>query len=106
MMNSPRLTFLLAPALSLLSLTVAPIARADEKVTFEEHVRPILKVYCLDCHGGGEKLRGGLDLRLQRFALRGGDSGPALVPRDAKNSLLLQRLKAGEMPPGEKKVPA
>lgn len=89
------------------ALTAAPsVVAADETVTFEQHVRPIFKVYCLDCHGGGEKLKGKLDLRLRRFALRGGKSGPALVSGDTAKSRLLLRLKAGEMPPGEKKVPA
>ena len=78
---------------------------ADE-LTFERHVRPIFKAYCLDCHGGGEKLEGNLDLRLARFAAQGGDSGPAMVAGDPASSLLVMRLKAGEMPPTEKKVPA
>jgi hypothetical protein len=81
-------------------------AAAGERLTFEEHVRPILKEFCLDCHGGGESLKGNLDLRLKRFAERGGKSGPALVPGKPDESYLLDRLKAGEMPPGEKKVPA
>jgi hypothetical protein len=81
-------------------------AVADEPLTFEQHVRPILKAYCLNCHGAGEKLKGDLDLRLKRFAEKGGASGPALVPGDAGKSLLLQRMKSGEMPTTEKKVPA
>src|SRR5262249_25514132 len=36
----------------------------------------------------------------------GGKSGPAIIPGDSAKSLLVQRLKAGEMPPGDKKVPA
>lgn len=79
---------------------------AVARLTFEEHVRPILKAYCLDCHGGGEKPEGGLDLRLRRWHVSGGESGPALIPGQAAQSLLLQRIKSGEMPPGEKKVPA
>src|SRR6516164_9649056 len=85
-------------------LAAAPV-RAAEAPTFERDVRPVLKTYCLDCHGGGEKLEGNLDLRLRRFAVKGGDSGPAIVPGDAAGSLLFERLKAGEMPPTEKKVP-
>jgi mono/diheme cytochrome c family protein len=81
-------------------------APAAEPVTFEQHVRPILKAYCLDCHGAGEKMPGGLDLRLRRFAVAGGKSGPAVVPKEPGKSLLVERMKAGEMPPGEKKVPA
>jgi hypothetical protein len=39
-------------------------ARDEQPPTFERDVRPILKAYCLECHGGGAKLRGKLDLRL------------------------------------------
>jgi hypothetical protein len=81
-------------------------AHADEPLTFEQHVRPILKAYCLDCHGAGDKVRGGLDLRLKRFAEKGGKNGPAIVPGDPTKSVLLQRMKSGEMPTTEKKVPA
>lgn len=81
-------------------------AEPTSAVTFEGHVRPILKAYCLDCHGGEEKLQGGLDLRLKRFMVKGGDGGTALVPGQPGASLLLQRIKSGEMPPSEKKVPA
>ena len=78
---------------------------AGERLTFEKDVRPIFKAYCLDCHGGGDEPKGHLDLRLKRFAERGGDSGPAVVAGRPDESLLLERLKNGEMPPGEKKVP-
>jgi mono/diheme cytochrome c family protein len=74
--------------------------------TFETDVRPILKTYCLGCHGEEEPLKGKLDLRLKRFAERGGTSGPAIVPGNPDESLMLIRMQDGEMPPGEKKVPA
>ena len=89
-----------------LPLAALTSASAQEKLTFEQHVRPILKTYCLDCHGGGEKLEGNLDLRLAKFAAKGGESGPALVAGDAAKSKLVERMKSGEMPPLEKKVPA
>jgi Protein of unknown function (DUF1549)/Protein of unknown function (DUF1553)/Planctomycete cytochrome C len=73
--------------------------------SFETDIRPILKTYCLDCHGGAEKLSGGLDLRLRRFIVAGGESGTAIQPGTPADSLLLHRIKSGEMPPGEKKVP-
>jgi len=82
----------------------APV-EGGEVLTFEKDVRPVFKAYCLDCHGGGDTLEGQLDLRLKRFAERGGDSGPALVAGRPDKSLLIERLKAGEMPPGAKKVP-
>jgi hypothetical protein len=76
-----------------------------EALTFERHVRPILKAYCLDCHGSGTELKGKLDLRLARTARKGGKQGPALVPGKPEESLLLDRIREGEMPPGEKRVP-
>ena len=75
-------------------------------MTFEQHIRPILRAHCFDCHGATDEKEGGLDLRLVRFQQTGGDSGPALVPGDADGSLMLQRIRSGEMPPGEAKVTA
>ena len=72
--------------------------------SFESSVRPLFKVYCLQCHGEGEKLRGSLDLRLRRLAVQGGDTGPAVVPGKPSESLLYQRVRDGEMPPGKKKL--
>ena len=39
------------------------------------------------------------------FAVAGGKHGSAVVPGDPAKSRLLQRMKSGEMPPSEKKVP-
>ena len=77
----------------------------DELLTFEKHVRPILKAYCIDCHGAGDTLHGELDLRLRRFMERGGSSGAAIIAGQPALSPLVQRIKSGEMPPLEKKVP-
>lgn len=87
--------------------TAAGTASAPEQaaVNFETHVRPILRTYCYDCHGANEKLEGGLDLRLRRLIVKGGDSGPAIVPGNREASLLLQRVRDGEMPPTDKKLP-
>ena len=100
-----RKTRIHGTCLALIGLAGSAAATAGEAPTFEQHVRPILKAYCLDCHGGGEKLKGKLDLRLKRFAEQGGDTGPAIVAGKPEESYLLDRLDAGEMPPGEKKVP-
>ncbi|HEX4129022.1 MAG TPA: DUF1553 domain-containing protein [Pirellulales bacterium] len=86
-------------------LLVVHGAVAAEPVTFEKHVRPILKVRCLHCHGESGEREGELDLRLVRLMLKGGDSGPAIDPGHAAKSLLVERIKAGEMPPGDKKLP-
>ncbi|WP_169976556.1 PSD1 and planctomycete cytochrome C domain-containing protein [Tautonia rosea] len=100
---------LLRPTLALvLVLSLRPVMAMEEspeRLTFEHQIRPILKAYCLDCHGGEEELKGGLDLRLKRFAEAGGRSGTALVPGAPDESLLLIRMQDAEMPPGEVKVP-
>jgi len=94
-------------ALSLVFTAILTVgASADEPLTFEQHVRPILKAYCFDCHGANEKLKGGLDLRLKRFAEKGGKTGPVLIAGQPAKSSLLMRMKSGEMPTTEKKVPA
>ncbi|WP_152050275.1 PSD1 and planctomycete cytochrome C domain-containing protein [Tautonia marina] len=100
---------LLRPMLALvLLLSLRPVMAMEEpseRLTFEHDIRPILKAYCLDCHGGEEELKGGLDLRLKRFAEAGGRSGTALFPGFPDESLLLIRMQDAEMPPGEVKVP-
>jgi hypothetical protein len=69
-----------------------------KETTFERDVRPILKKHCFQCHGEG-KAESGLDVRLAKLILKGGESGPAVSPGKQQESLLLKRLKAGEMPP-------
>ena len=77
----------------------------SESLTYEEHIRPILRAHCFDCHGATDEVEGSLDLRLVRFMTAGGDSGPAIVAGDPAASLLLERILSGEMPPGEARVP-
>jgi hypothetical protein len=84
----------------------SPAKSGGETISFEHHVRPLLKAYCLDCHGGEEELQGDLDLRLARLIRKGGESGAAIIPGRPDDSLLIQRVRDGEMPPGEKKMPA
>jgi len=74
---------------------------------FETKIRPVLAQHCYECHASDSKIiRGGL-LVDSREALRaGGDSGPAVVPGDVAESLLIGALRheTYEMPP-EKKLP-
>ncbi len=72
---------------------------AAAELTFERDVRPILKTSCFQCHGEGEKAKGGVDLRLRRLMLgKTKDGDPILVPGDPAKSELLLVLKRGEMP--------
>ena len=92
------------PYLVVALLPFAFTAYGNEPLTFERHIRPILKIHCLDCHGATAEVEGQLDLRLRRFMVAGGDSGPAIEPGDPEASFLIERIRAGEMPPGDKKV--
>ena len=58
---------------------------------FHREVRPILESACVECHGI-EKQKGGLRLDTLDHAIKGGDSGPALVAGNLEDSLLLERI--------------
>ncbi len=88
-----------ALAIALASVLAATLT--GEEVTYEKQVRPILKTHCFQCHGEGGELQGGLDVRLRRLIAKGGESGEAVVAGQPAESLLLQRLLDGDMPPEE-----
>ncbi len=93
-------------ALFVICLTsTTPCVLADD-LTYEQHIRPIFRQHCFDCHGAEEEKEGQLDLRLVRFMTQGGESGAAFVAGQPDESLLIQRVRVGEMPPGEAKVTA
>ena len=64
----------------------------------QEDVLPILFTRCVVCHGGREQ-KGGLDLRTRRAMLKGGKSGPAIVPGKPDDSLLVKKIHDRDMPP-------
>src|SRR6516165_9518078 len=71
--------------------------RADRSF-FTQQIQPILAEKCLQCHDS-EKKKAKLDLTRRDSAIRGGKSGPAIVPGKPDDSLLYQKVVAGEMPP-------
>lgn len=54
-------------------------------------VAPILDKYCVSCHGP-EKPKGGLRVDSVAALLKGGHGGPSIVPGNAKESYLLERM--------------
>jgi mono/diheme cytochrome c family protein len=69
--------------------------------SFEEDVRPLFRAKCWRCHG--EKGRkADLDLTTVAGALKGGESGPAIVPGKPDDSILFEKVRDGTMPPGKK----
>ncbi len=93
-------------ALALLVLATAGAkllaSEAARPVDFARDVRPILESHCFDCHSGTEA-ESDLRLDLARSALDGGNSGPAVVPGKADESLLFLRVNTSvqdeRMPP-------
>jgi hypothetical protein len=72
---------------------------------FETKVRPLLAENCYQCHSAQAKtLKGGLRLDSRAAAIKGGDSGEALVPGKPDASPLIHAVKwqAYEMPPDGK----
>ena len=63
-----------------------------------KQVNAILADQCVSCHGPSQK-KGGLDLTRRSAALKGGKSGPAIVPGSPDLSLLVDKVAEGEMPP-------
>lgn len=76
---------------------------------FETKIRPILAKRCYECHGPDlDEVEGGLRFSSRGALLKGGETGPAIIPGDPKNSLLVDTINYGEvyeMPP-DSKMPA
>ena len=75
---------------------------------FEKKVRPILTERCLECHSDAKKVKGGLHLDSREGWVKGGDTGPALVPGKPEESLLMTAVRWKdhdlEMPPKKRLV--
>lgn len=76
---------------------------------FEKRVRPALAKYCYECHSAkSEKVKGGLFLDTKTGIRKGGEIGPAIVPGDLRESLLIEAIhwknEDLQMPP-KKKLP-
>ncbi len=69
---------------------------------FESRIRPVLIKECYSCHSSqAPVLKGALNLEHRAGWQTGGDSGPAIVPGNPEDSLLLSAMKFDglEMPP-------
>ncbi|HEV3029204.1 MAG TPA: DUF1549 domain-containing protein, partial [Planctomycetota bacterium] len=70
---------------------------------FEKKIRPVLVERCYSCHSGeAKKLKGELYLDSREGLLKGGETGPSILPGDPEKSLLIKALRYSEdlkMPP-------
>jgi uncharacterized protein DUF1553/uncharacterized protein DUF1549/cytochrome c len=76
---------------------------------FEKRVRPVLVQRCYECHSTGNKVKGGLRLDTRDSLLKGGDSGPVIVPGKPDKSLLIKAVRYAsddlQMPPKHRLEP-
>ncbi|MBI5397465.1 MAG: PSD1 domain-containing protein [Verrucomicrobia bacterium] len=85
-------------------------SKADAEF-FEGKVRPILANNCYKCHSAeAAKLKAKLRLDTRDGVLKGGESGPAIVPGDPDKSLLIKAVRYTDpdlqMPPKGEKLSA
>ncbi|MCA9139684.1 MAG: hypothetical protein KDB00_23090 [Planctomycetales bacterium] len=82
---------------------------APAKVTYDDHVKPIFRQYCLNCHQQSDK-KGGLALDTFTSVVEGGGSGEVVFDDgDADGSRLWQLVNHDDtpvMPPKQDKLPA
>jgi len=78
------------------------LSRSASLEFFESKIRPVLVEQCYGCHNTARKQEGGLSVDSRGGLLKGGDSGPAVIPGDPGKSLLLQAIRyeidGSEMP--------
>src|SRR5262245_7795144 len=94
-------------ALMLLTLGALTPAADAQKVTFDEHVLPIMKDKCAGCHNQDKK-RGGLVVVNYTQLMTGGSSGAVVKPGDPEGSTLYQLMahtREPIMPPKSQKPP-
>jgi len=101
------LLFLLIPlSLSAQEKSESPKFTDQQLEYFENKVRPILVERCYDCHGPeSDPIEGGLSVNSRNAIIAGGDTGPAITPGHADQSLLIDAINYGEvyeMPPDTK----
>ncbi len=106
MRNSTFLTLALVTGFSG-AVQAAELAKAQVEF-FENKIRPIFSTSCLKCHSAAEgKVKGGFAMDTRDGLLKGGDTGPAVVPGNPDKSLLIKAISYKDadlqMPPkGEK----
>jgi hypothetical protein len=95
---------------ALLLGTLTPTSRAADpkktKITYDEHVLPILRDKCLACHNA-DKSKGGLVVANYTSLMAGGSSGEVVKPGDPDNSrlyLLVSHKQQPHMPPKSPRI--
>jgi hypothetical protein len=101
-----RLPLTLLFVILILCLHSPAQSNANDESTqfFESQIRPLLIENCQSCHGE-KKQEAGLRLDSREALIKGGDTGPAIVPGKVDESLLIQAVRHEgdlKMPPKKK----
>src|SRR5215217_5976099 len=68
------------------------LAEVPAKVTYSDHVLPIFRNACLNCHNPDKK-KAGLDLSTYQGALAGSDNGKVMQSGNPSASLLVKTVR-------------
>ena len=85
----------------------APCVAQENKITFEDHIKPILARRCSTCHSS-DRTEADLDVTSFITLMQGGGSGEVIEPFSADDSYLVSLVThedSPEMPPGGNKIP-
>ena len=74
-----------------LASTFLIISSSTFAVDFKKDIKPLLESRCVSCHSSS-KQKGDLNLSSLLASTKGGDSGPAIIPKNTDESLLLERI--------------
>src|SRR5438093_5350772 len=103
------------PSLAIAALTAIPVAWASLQaqkpasgpqtavapVDFVRDIQPILQNICYECHGP-KKTKAQLRLDSRAGVMKGGETGPIIVPGNSEQSLIVHRLPGLD---GEDRMP-
>ena len=92
---------------TVLSSSWTLVARAQDAVTFDDNVLPVLRQRCGSCHNPDKKA-GGLDVTTYTGLMAGGGSGGSIEPGDAGASYLYKLVTQEDepkMPPDSPPIP-
>jgi hypothetical protein len=84
--------------------TTAQSADPKVKLTYDQHIQPIMTANCVGCHKG-ESAKGGLDLSTYAKLKEGGASGEVIKPGDPSGSRLWKLTAHKEQPFMPPKMP-
>ncbi len=97
MLPRPALLALVAAA-----LTLCETALADNAISYQRDIKPLLQERCYSCHSA-LKQKAGLRLDAGKLIMKGGEDGPAIIPGASAKSLLMERVRSTDederMPP-------